>query len=560
MGTQSVCDTERIVPELAAFAFQHPQRVECSLFLHKRAFSQRGRPLAASDRPSAKSVASPLLLRRQRRAARGAAFVSQVMAVLWRLGKRMVVEGREQIRYNLTLMVRRRLALVGVFLKKGVATMTDLFNRSTAEHPHCAVQVGKPAAARTAFGSITALTVLLLLAFTALNATVMADEPKETAKWPYAKDIRAFVEEIDRTYPFFELKGIRADWNRTKQRVLKEAETCKTDKVFAELLTQLLRTLRDAHLVPKNMKIELSGDRPAYYPGISFLPATNQRVIVLAALRGRELKPGTVVTRIDGQDARRFLEERAGAAWKRGGYFSSRQRARMFEFRMPLQGDKGETHRITVLADKEEKELKLTSDTSVRGWPHVYNMPEGLVRVGRSCFHAELRGGFGYLYLRRIDASIEDGITKAVEAHPDVKGWMIDLRGNGGGGYGRSLSDKLKTLRKPVACLIDAGCISAGETFARDIVRNCDGRLFGSTTAGSSSSKRSWQFPSGIGSMTLSTRSRFGIDGRLIEYNGIDPHVAVEAVPEEVQQGQNSCVLRALEYLVAEQGKPSQGR
>ena len=34
---------------------------------------------------------------------------------------------------------------------------------------------------------------------------------------PYAGDMQAFVQELDKTYPFFDLKGIRRDWKNTKK-------------------------------------------------------------------------------------------------------------------------------------------------------------------------------------------------------------------------------------------------------------------------------------------------------------------------------------------------------
>ncbi len=74
-------------------------------------------------------------------------------------------------------------------------------------------------------------------------------------------------------------------------------------------------------------------------------------------------------------------------------------------------------------------------------------------------------------------------------------------------------------------------------------------RLFGETTAGSSSAKRQWSFPSGSATLTLSVRGRAGTDGKTIEFHGVAPDEVVEAVPEEVQAGKNSAILRAEEYL-----------
>lgn len=374
------------------------------------------------------------------------------------------------------------------------------------------------------------------------------------AQSKYETDLEAFFQELDRTYPFFDLKGIRNDWEAVEVRLLIEVRTCASDEGFLEILIEAIRCLRDAHVGPRGFIAQLPPRPPKYYPGISFLPATNNRVVVLypPPVLDADVQTGTVVTKIDGQDARTYLEERAEAAWEEGGFFSSPQRARLYEYRIPLCGEKqGEKHTLTVIVDGQERVIELASTVEAHGWPHTFNLPDDRTHAGSASF-TKLPSGIGYIYLRRVDGSTTPAIQKATETYRDVKGWIIDLRGNGGGGYGTDLHDQLKTLPRPVACLIDAGCMSAGETLARDIVNLCDARLFGTKTAGSSSSKRVWAFPSGIGSMLLPRRSRWGIGGRPIEFNGIDPHEVVEAVPEELQQGLNSAIRRAEEYLLGE--------
>jgi len=258
-----------------------------------------------------------------------------------------------------------------------------------------------------------------------------------------------------------------------------------------------------------------------------------------------------VVTEIDGQDARARLEARAKAAW-RTSYDSSPQRTRLHEYRIPLRGDRGESHRITCLSGGvggREEQMTVTCDIRARGWPRAYHLPEPMTRVGRSFSYMKLPSGSGYMRFRRVDASVTSGMAQALKAHADVRGWIVDLCGNSGGGYDDSLIALLKRLPRPVAVLIDAGCISAGETLARDLRRYSGARLFGSRTAGASSSKRTWRFPSGIASVVFSTRSRWRTDGKPIEFNGIEPDVEVEAVPEEVLSGLNSALQRAQEYL-----------
>ena len=45
-------------------------------------------------------------------------------------------------------------------------------------------------------------------------------EEKKPANPVYASDMEAFIKEIDKTYPFFELKGIKDDWEKAKAGLL----------------------------------------------------------------------------------------------------------------------------------------------------------------------------------------------------------------------------------------------------------------------------------------------------------------------------------------------------
>ncbi len=79
-----------------------------------------------------------------------------------------------------------------------------------------------------------------------------------------------------------------------------------------------------------------------------------------------------------------------------------------------------------------------------------------------------------------------------------IDGLIVDLRGNSGGGYDRSFVSKLPALatgRRKVAVLLDAGAISAAETFARDLVEHAKAKIYGQTSAGSSS----WAATAGAG-------------------------------------------------------------
>ncbi|MDR2981815.1 MAG: hypothetical protein LBV12_06170 [Puniceicoccales bacterium] len=374
----------------------------------------------------------------------------------------------------------------------------------------------------------------------------------------YDKDWRVFVQTIDKEYPFFELKSIRTDWNKTKRELAKRVDACKSDSEFMGIVSDALDCLRDAHMGIQETKVSLPNPPDKFCLPVAFMPAQDNGVMVMAASpQGATavLHPGMLIRSINGKPARTVLEAQSDALWKAGGPFSSPQRARILAYRMPLMSDKIDPYKIVYVSDGKEVQLVLKNDSPSRGWVKTYNMPKNLERGEGSSFYSLLPSGVGYIYLRRIQGEqTTAGIQAALKKFPDAYGWIVDLRGNGGGGYGQDLQTVFKGNRKPVAVIIDAGCISAGETYARDLRNMANARLFGSTTAGSSSSKRDWRFPSGIATVRFSTRSRQE-NGKPIEFNGISPDEVIEPVSKEVLAGQNSEILRAEQYLLKKSGR-----
>ena len=406
--------------------------------------------------------------------------------------------------------------------------------------------------------------LVALLAFCFVSAFPCAlhaqDAPAALTAEQYEEALEAFIAEVDSTYPFFDLKDIRDDWKKCSKDLLSRVKQCRSNDEFYGLLADAARCLRDAHLGFRDLKGKFPPVEPRFYPGVSFLPAVNNQVVVLSSAPeyAQALQPGTVVAKIDGQDARRLLERQAEEKWKAGGWFSSPQRARMLAYRIPLQGKKGDTHRLTVVKGARQQDVHVTAKWEARGWPHTYAMPGGLTRKG-SCLHGTLDSGYGYIYLRRIERGLVESIDAALKSFGEIGGLIIDLRGNGGGGYDGEVFKRFNKKAGAVegipffggdmVVLIEAGTFSAGETFARDLFYAADAHLMGSATAGSSTAKRTWPLPHGLGTVIFSRRSRYGLERRPIEYNGIAPDEVVEVVPAELQQGVNSGIRRAEEHL-----------
>ena len=384
-------------------------------------------------------------------------------------------------------------------------------------------------------------------------------QKKGKQKAQYGEDLQAFFKEVDRNYPFFKAKAITKDWKARKARLLKEVRKCKSDADFIKLAVDAVGGLRDGHASFTKIRPELPTRDPDYYPGVVFLRGAGDVVLVAAVPKrlAKKLPVGSIVKKIGGKAARDYLDGLGAEAWKRGGRFSSQQRASFFEYRLPLRGERG-TKTVVEAAvpsrsgkgHKTKRKVTLRADYKVNGWLHLYNPPANLVAAARSVYHTTLDEKTGYIWLRRMDTSAEDGIKKAMAAHSDATRWVVDLRGNTGGGYSSSIKQTIAGLGTKVAVILDAGAISAAETFTRDLVNVCKARVFGAQSAGSSSSKKEWTFPSGIATIRYSVRSRSGVGGKPIEFFGVMPDVVLEADPQDVVAGRNTEILAAHAWLV----------
>ncbi len=369
----------------------------------------------------------------------------------------------------------------------------------------------------------------------------------------FERDWSAFCAEVDQTWPFFDLKGVREDWNAAKERLAPRVSACKSDAVFLGLVMEAIQSLRDMHMGLRDTRVPLPVPPPQYYPGLSFMPVSGNQVMVFAlANRYRgALPPGTVILRIDDEVAGACLEKMVAEEWARG-HCSSMQFARLMAWRIPLRGEKGATHTLTFMEGAREKTLTVTCDMEAQGWPHSYNPPPNLIRTTDSLAFTKLGDGNGYVQLRVVEAQTVPGLKQALARFPEARGWIVDLRGATGGVYDAALLEQAKSMPKPLAVLMDAGCMAAAETLARDLAQEAGGKLIGAPTAGACSTRRFWKFPSGVATVAFPGQSHPRADGKPIEYNGITPEMAVETLLEEVRAGKNSEILRAQEYLRAQ--------
>ena len=126
--------------------------------------------------------------------------------------------------------------------------------------------------------------VLVCLQMLLMTASLCAAEGTS-----FESDWQAFTAEIDGSYPFFELKGIAADWSKCKEELGRRIKTCRTDAEFLGIVADAIRVLRHEDVILSSRfgiafaKALIGGDRSRHRVGLPHI-----------ALPGTKLEPDIV--------------------------------------------------------------------------------------------------------------------------------------------------------------------------------------------------------------------------------------------------------------------------
>ncbi len=384
------------------------------------------------------------------------------------------------------------------------------------------------------------------------------------ARGDYAEAFRNLYNHLGRRYPCFELKGI--DWKQVGEDLLPKAATVKTDSEFGLLCMQLVACLKDSHayVVAGSAKVP-DLPLPQWDPGLACLLDDRERLVVFHVDPGGPAdkagaKVGMIVLSVNEKPAAEAMKDWMKLTSTYVGYSSDRalryDAARMFV----RQHRRGEKVRLRVQdLQGNSREFDLAATMGIRYIPRL-PVPIRGIRDSASVSWKRLDDGIGYLYVRRIDARLPEALDRAMTDLKGVRGLIIDVRGNSGGGF-----DGDKALRNfrpddpnepkrpryggPIAMLIDERCISAGEGWASWFVANKRARLFGATTAGASSQKETYPLTNGLYKVFFPIRARRGFLNRPIEGRGLEPDVPVRCKAEDLAAGKDTVLEAAREYL-----------
>ncbi len=394
----------------------------------------------------------------------------------------------------------------------------------------------------------------------------------------YKKDVEFALDELEkRCGHFFKVKDI--SWKKVRTEFKKSGKKVKTDQEHLLLMVRLLARLEDGHAQvrfgDKLVDFEVPEDMfpQPFGPGMTWSRVGKEFFVRTADGDAEQLglKPGMQIIKVDGVKVAKWVDERI-AFLSDINSFSTDHQAEFFALTKGLGHPEGTRLKLD-LKDEDGKSMKRTvTCTKKRFAPEGPAVFPGEVEGDGDMQYMRTETGYGYIHIRRCKGELPKMVDAALAHIGEVKGLLIDFRGNPGGSFdhdeflgrfvpkGEVLSGGGKSYPStgdmpyggPIVVLVDGTVCSAGETASGIFKEDGRGYMIGeSPTAGMSSSKETIELPSGLFNLYVSVHSnkaRFQ-NGRGIEGIGVEPHELVPMNPEDLVAGKDTLIERGLQIL-----------
>src|SRR5436309_9929568 len=302
------------------------------------------------------------------------------------------------------------------------------------------------------------------------------------------------------------------------------AEPVNADKaIYNGAIPGMLHVL-DPHsnfFDPKSYSALREEQRGKYYGvGMTIAPRNN-KVIVLAPFVGTPaykagIRPGDVIMAVDGKPTDNMTTGDVADM---------------------LKGNKGTNVHITILREGSEKPLE-------------FNVVRDEIPRYSVDLKFELRPGIGYMHVTSFNETTEREVEDALDEFTDLKGLILDLRGNPGGLLNEGVGVADKFLKKgqvivshrgrssperiyraahgsggrefSLVVLVNRGTASAAEIVSGAIQDHDRGLIAGETTFGNALVQTVYPLSENTG-LALTTAKYYTPSGRLIQrdYNGV---------------------------------------
>jgi C-terminal processing protease CtpA/Prc len=273
------------------------------------------------------------------------------------------------------------------------------------------------------------------------------------------------------------------------------------------------------------------------------------------------VKVGMTVLSVNGEDVDKYLEKRMRQMRKYGGYSSERYMFYHAAQWLGMQAERGSVVKLQMQdVDDKTHSFKVPATVGIRYLPRRPVQIPGTSDTANVSW-TKLDHDIGYIYVRRIRDDLIDRLDKAVGELGNARGLIIDVRGNSGGGFDSRKShinfviddesehDRPK-FTGPIALLIDARCISAGEGWASWFIANNRAHVFGQATAGASARKIVYTLTNDLYKVRYPVKAYKGYLDRPIERRGLEPDVPVKQNARDLAAGRDTVLRAAKRYLL----------
>ncbi len=382
----------------------------------------------------------------------------------------------------------------------------------------------------------------------------------------FSQSFDELFKHLEHVYPNFKLKGI--DWAAVGQELRPRAALARTPRDFGLLVLELIAKLEDSHAtVIAGRADPPRPELPEWEPGLYCLIDDRGLPVVYAVSPGSSaakagIAPGSAIVSVNSVSAQVLMREWIERTRRYYGYSSERNlkydAARLFL----SQATRNQQLLIKTLDPQgREESVILLADGNARRAPRLPVKRPG-ISENADISWGPLSDRLGYIAIRRIRAGLEPTLDRAIADLGDLKGLVLDLRGNSGGGFDvntafvnfeatdrKSAGAARPRYQGPIALLIDERTISAGEGWASWFVANKRAKLFGATSAGASCRKEIYTLTNGLYRVVVPVKAYTGFLDRPIERRGIEPDFAVGYRAKDLAEGRDTIVEAALTWL-----------
>jgi carboxyl-terminal processing protease len=371
------------------------------------------------------------------------------------------------------------------------------------------------------------------------------------------------------------------DWREIHDRYYALAATAADDDALLKLMNEMLLELKLSHYAVFRVEDKAKSGSPLLSEasiGLDLRLFGNEAVVTSldpdfpAAQAG--LKLGYAIKSINGIPVEQMFSEAAG---RHIPHFNERYKISSMcdEIVMHCFGQSGDT---VMLSFEDEKGVRRDVTLQMKQRTGGTKIAEEFPTVFVDFRTERLADDIGYMYFNAFIPPADSLFQAAMDEMSDIRGLIIDIRGNPGGMHevGESIASKLvgeKTLfsifryrdstmqvsvepdppifEGPVAILIDVMNGSASERFSGCMQSIGRAAVIGEQSPGSVGPSDLKRLPNGASFMYLVAQS-LTPDGIVLEGRGVIPDIIVSRDRTALSKGVDTQIERAITYIKSE--------